>query len=264
MDSGATSLFLDRSFVCANHLTMRSLLQPIPVYNVDGAPNNPEVDWTTKQVKMSRCPSRCTTCQTEVKWERKALVAEAEHIHACRAGLMPEIDDDLGDVPEIVTEDNDDDEDDADVVQEGDPVFMTCIRDAEEVCATSTTSQRLAEAFGWNSAPPRTFRDGVPPQFHNFEDVFAKELFDALPSQKQWDHTIELQPEAQSSNCKVYPLSPKEQTELDDFIRQNLATGRIRPLKSPMASLVFFIKKKDGTLRLIQDYRNLNVNTVKN
>ena len=31
-----------------------------------------------------------------------------------------------------------------------------------------------------------------------------------------------------------------------------------------MASLVFFIKKKDGTLRLVQDYRALNTITVKN
>ena len=31
-----------------------------------------------------------------------------------------------------------------------------------------------------------------------------------------------------------------------------------------MASLVFFIKKKDGTLRLVQDYRVLNAMTIKN
>ena len=34
--------------------------------------------------------------------------------------------------------------------------------------------------------------------------------------------------------------------------------------KSPMAALVFFIKKKDGSLRLVQDYRALNSMTVKN
>jgi len=31
-----------------------------------------------------------------------------------------------------------------------------------------------------------------------------------------------------------------------------------------MASPVFFIKKKDGSLRLVQDYRNLNDITMKN
>jgi len=36
--------------------------------------------------------------------------------------------------------------------------------------------------------------------------------------------------------------------ELDAFIEENLASGRIRPSKSPMAALVFFIKKKDRAL----------------
>ncbi|KXN81019.1 hypothetical protein AN958_06356, partial [Leucoagaricus sp. SymC.cos] len=34
--------------------------------------------------------------------------------------------------------------------------------------------------------------------------------------------------------------------------------------KSPMASLCFFIKKKDGSLRLVQDYQTLNAITIKN
>jgi Reverse transcriptase (RNA-dependent DNA polymerase) len=62
----------------------------------------------------------------------------------------------------------------------------------------------------------------------------------------------------------VYPLSPSEQKELDVFLQENLDSGRIRPSKSPMASLVFFIMKKYGALRLVQDYRALNAVTVKN
>ena len=55
-----------------------------------------------------------------------------------------------------------------------------------------------------------------------------------------------------------------EQTELDRFLKDNLRKGYIVPSKSPIASLVFFIKKKDGQLRLIQDYRKLNEFTIKN
>ena len=80
---------------------------------------------------------------------------------------------------------------------------------------------------------------------------------------KPWDHAIELVPDAKPGNCKVYPLAPNEQKELDDFILENLRTGRIRPSKSPMASPVFFMKK-DGGLRLIQDYCALNVMMIKN
>jgi len=55
-----------------------------------------------------------------------------------------------------------------------------------------------------------------------------------------------------------------EQKELDAFLEENLHTRRIHPLKSPMAAPVFFIKKKDSSLRLVQDYRALNSMTVKN
>jgi hypothetical protein len=59
-------------------------------------------------------------------------------------------------------------------------------------------------------------------------------------------------------------VSVTEQVELDNFLTENLETGRICPSKSPMGSPVFFIKKKDGSLRLVQDYRMLNEMTVKN
>ena len=55
-----------------------------------------------------------------------------------------------------------------------------------------------------------------------------------------------------------------EQKELNGFLKENVETGRIRSSKSPMASPVFFVKKKDGKLRLVQDYRVLNAMTVKN
>ena len=72
--------------------------------------------------------------------------------------------------------------------------------------------------------------------------------FDDLPNPKPWDHAIELIPGGAPSGCKVYPLSPSEQKELNAFLKENLETGRIQPSKSPMASPVFFIKKKDGAL----------------
>ena len=55
-----------------------------------------------------------------------------------------------------------------------------------------------------------------------------------------------------------------EQKELDSFLEENLRTERICLSKSPMAAPVFFIKKKDGLLRLVQDYRALNSMMVKN
>ena len=94
--------------------------------------------------------------------------------------------------------------------------------------------------------------------------MFAKEDFDVLLEHKQWDHAIELIPGSEPKSSKVYPLSLVKQKELDSFLEENLRTGRIHPSKSPMAAPVFFIKKKDGSLWLVQDYRALNSIIVKN
>ena len=94
--------------------------------------------------------------------------------------------------------------------------------------------------------------------------MFAKEDFDILPEHCKWDHVIELIPRAEPKSSKVYPLSPLEQAELDAFLEENLCTRQIQPSKSPMTAPVFFIKKKDSSLHLVQDYRALNAITVKN
>jgi len=127
----------------------------------------------------------------------------------------------------------------------------------------ATTSQRLAEGAR-RSAEAQATATPLPTYVAEFRSVFAKEDFDMLPEHRKWDHAIELIPGAEPKSSKVYPLSPLEQAELDAFLEENLRTGRIRPSKSPMAAPVFFIKKKDSSLRLVQDYRALNAVTVKN
>ena len=47
-------------------------------------------------------------------------------------------------------------------------------------------------------------------------------------------------------------------------LQELLEKGFIRPSVSPWGALVLFVKKKDVTLRLCVDYRQLNKMTVKN
>jgi len=134
---------------------------------------------------------------------------------------------------------------------------------AEDLRAASTTSQKLAE--GARQSAEAWKEPFIPPDcVRGFESVFAKKNFDILPEHRQWDHAIKLIPGSEPKSLKVYPLSPVEQKELDSFLEENLHTGRICPSKSPMAAPVFFIKKKNGSLQLVQDYRALNSMTVKN
>jgi hypothetical protein len=59
-------------------------------------------------------------------------------------------------------------------------------------------------------------------------------------------------------------MTPTEDKSLLKFLKDMQARGYIRPSKSPGASSFFFIRKKDGKLRPVQDYRKLNQWTIPN
>ena len=81
---------------------------------------------------------------------------------------------------------------------------------------------------------------------------------------KAWDHAIDLREEFVPKKGKIYPLSRVKREKVQEFVKDQLRKGYIRPSKSPQMSPVFFVPKKDGKKRMVQDYRYLNSWTVKN
>jgi len=63
---------------------------------------------------------------------------------------------------------------------------------------------------------------------------------------------------------KVYLLSREKKEEVREFIKEQLRKGYIRPSKLLQTVLVFFVGKKDGKKRMVQDYWYLNEWTIKN
>ena len=105
----------------------------------------------------------------------------------------------------------------------------------------------------------------IPAKYHHHLSVFSEEASHRFPKPCIWDHAIELKLGALSSiPGKVYQLTQDEQKALLKFVREQQAKGYIWPSKSPYAVLFFFIKKKDGKLQPVQDYRRLNKWTIKN
>ena len=85
-----------------------------------------------------------------------------------------------------------------------------------------------------------------------------------MPIRKIWDHAIDIKEGFILRKGKVYPLLREEREEVCEFINEQLRKGYIRPLKSPQIAPVFFVGKKDGKKRMVQDYRYLNEWTIKN
>jgi len=63
---------------------------------------------------------------------------------------------------------------------------------------------------------------------------------------------------------KVYPLWGEEREEVREFIKEQLRKEYIQPSKFPQMVPVFFVGKKDGKKRMVQDYRYLNEWMIKN
>ena len=62
----------------------------------------------------------------------------------------------------------------------------------------------------------------------------------------------------------MYLLSREKREEVREFMKKQLRKGYIQPSKSPQTVPVFFVEKKDGKKRMVQDYRYLNEWMVKN
>jgi hypothetical protein len=122
--------------------------------------HNLEINWQTKEVKMSRCPHQCSTCRVEDRREAKIRKLMTQQINACRTGAFPkiveEVDEDES--PHMNTDETDeevqdtgpafdndlDSEVDDFTIEEDDRVFMAMVHPVDPhhfVRASSTVSR---------------------------------------------------------------------------------------------------------------------------
>ena len=97
----------------------------------------------------------------------------------------------------------------------------------------------------------------------DFADVFPDEL-PGLPPLCEIEFAIDLIPGFEPASKVAYHMAPAELKELKVQLQGYLDMGFIRPSYSPWGAPVLFVKKKEGSLRMCIDYRELNKLTVKN
>lgn len=189
--------------------------------------HNPEIDWRTGEVKFTRCPASC-----------KGNTSLADTLHAL-----------LDDASQITN--------------------YSSYFDVKEIYHRLQSKEHAATRWAIEALKDKkvlTIEDIKKSPFGEYVDVFQEATYQQLPPHRKWDHKIDLVPEWESKVWRphTYSLSYSEQQELDAFLKENLANGRIRRSDSPLASPVFFISKKDGKKRMVIDYRKLNNITIKN
>ncbi len=237
LDSGATENFININYVKKLGIPIRRLSYERRLFNVDGTPN--KVGTLKYYVDMS---IRTGEKRTRLRYFLTNL-GENQVIlgYPWFASAQPKIDwakgwIDYEQLPIVLRSD------DADKT-----IFATRIKGRKAVIRQTQIDER------------------VPHQYRAFMDVFSDEESKKYPPKRPWDHRIELKPGAPATLIsKTIPLSTTKQQELKEFIKEHEARGTIQRSKSSYVASFFFIKKKNGKLQPVQDYRPINEWTIKN
>ncbi|RHW30551.1 hypothetical protein D1B31_23670 [Neobacillus notoginsengisoli] len=251
LDCGANVIFVDKKWAMEQKLPLTPLRHPIPVFNVDGSKNS--AGNVTHSVEVI----------IDYEGHRERVTAEVTDLGRNQIILgytwlkkhNPEIDWSKGEVKMTRCPRS------CHLLKEK-SVFLRVLEKEEEEAAYHAYAIRANI-----EAPPKiekTIEEMVPSAYHQYYGRFSKGESERMPVRKPWDHAIDLKESFVPRKGRMIPLSVEEQKEVSSFIDEQLRKGYIRPSKSPQTSPVFFVPKKEGTKRMVQDYRYLNEHTVKN
>ena len=98
-----------------------------------------------------------------------------------------------------------------------------------------------------------------------YATYFASQQAARLPEYKPWYHEIPLQdPRAKILTGAVDKTTWEQDEALQWYLDENLPIGKVRRSRSATGAPIVFVRKKDGSLRLVVDYRALNRRTIPN
>ncbi|RZB65706.1 Transposon Tf2-9 polyprotein [Glycine soja] len=101
------------------------------------------------------------------------------------------------------------------------------------------------------------------PVVSEFPKVFPDDIYE-LPPEREVEFIIDLVPGANPVSIAPYRMSPVELAEVKAQVQDLLSKQFVRPSASPWGAPVLLVKKKDGSMRMCVDYRQLNKVTIKN
>ncbi|GAU48050.1 hypothetical protein TSUD_404850 [Trifolium subterraneum] len=136
------------------------------------------------------------------------------------------------------------------------------LMNGEELKESSNDHGELFMVFGSLKLEGGAKLEGIT-VVREFSDVFPEDIFD-LPPEREVEFGIDLVPGTSPISMAPYRMSASELNELKMQLEELLEKKFIRPSVSPWGAPVLLVKKKEGSMRLCIDYRQLNKVTIKN
>ena len=104
----------------------------------------------------------------------------------------------------------------------------------------------------------------IPKEFQDYSNVFSEELFKGIPPHRgEFDCAINLREGMEAPKAaKPFAMTATLAKEVTEYLDGEMTSGKIQPSESKTAAACFYVPKKDGTRRLVIDYRNINEVTV--
>ncbi len=243
VDSGATENFMNLTYAKWLQLPIKQMEEPRKLLNVDGTENKGGELWYYTDLQVQTGTNHTTLCfyLTELG-EQKAIMG-----YPWFAATQPKIDWKHGwidhtQLPIILRANN--------------SKRATFVPWQRNIPRTRGPSEYyIGRVIFHPKRIPAEPIKGIPTEYRWHQKVFSEEESQWLPHHTIWDHAVELLPGAPTSlPGRLLPLTQSKIAEAQKFVAEHLKRGTIRESWSPYAANFFFVKKKDGKLRPVQDY----------
>jgi len=196
LDSGATGLFMDMTFVKKKEFKMEKLKKPLLVRNVDGTANVEGAIMHQVECNMFFKGHMERARMDVYNLGKTELILGMPWL----AAYNPEIDWEKGEVK-----------------------MMCC----PPICRRRKQVKEKKVKKMEKNEDEKVLKRLVPRRFWKWKKVFGKKESERMPVQKIWDHAIELKKGFMPRKGKVYSLSREKREEVQTFVEDQLRKGYI-------------------------------------